>query len=78
MDICALCERRPTTKRHWCDYCLARDEMLYHGRSIKQTRMWKREIFTDDEFDIDSMIQYHIDQYNGLKILTERLKEKLG
>lgn len=46
------------TEGHLCHLCHTWSELCYHQRSLKQMKMWKREIFTDDEYDIDSFIEF--------------------
>jgi len=74
---CPICQMHQThPDRHWCDLCLVYDEMLYHERSVAQTKMWKRVIFTDDEHDIDGLIAYHVELYNGLKLIIKIMENE--
>lgn len=58
-------------------YDKAYDELCYHSRSLAQVRMWKREIFTDEEYEerIDNMIAYHKEMYDHF-LLTVKIMER--
>jgi hypothetical protein len=57
---CRYCEKRETSHdKRICELCEAYDLYQYHKRSLVQVKHWKREIFTDTEFDIDGLIGYH-------------------
>jgi len=68
--MCREClKRMPIHNKRRCEYCLTRENLIYHRDSLLQVTRWAQDIFLNGE--VDGMIKYHKEMFEMLSVVMK-------